>query len=189
MRAFFYRGIELDLKAERIGELKRAALERLIHECVGAPGFRQEGGCLVEIAFVADVEAQAIAGGGRRLAQHERVMLVLLAAAQVDRFVVAILDMQADGVFVELAAGIEVRDIEHGVAAPDDVERWIEDVRWCRHVASLVKLVVDYSVIASEATQSIFLGSRGWIASSPVLLAMTEMSDAFCSHDESGPSL
>src|SRR5258708_6354161 len=97
--------------------------------------------------------------------------------------------VKIDGVFVELAAGIEVRDIEHGVAAPDDVERWIEDVRWCRHVASLVKLVVDYSVIASEATQSIFLGSRGWIASSQVLLAMTEMSDAFCSHDESGPSL
>src|SRR5258708_2166103 len=134
------------------------------------------------------IQALAIPGGGCCLAQHERVMLVLLAAAQVDRSVVAILDMQADGVFVELAAGIEVAHVEHGVAAPDDVEWWIEDVRWCRHVASLVKLEVDYSVIAGEATQSIFLGSRRWIASSQVLLAMTEMSDAFCSPDEIGPT-
>ena len=53
---------------------------------------------------------------------------MLLAAAQVNRSVVAILDMQPDGVFVELAAGVEVDHVEHGVAGPDDVERRIEDV-------------------------------------------------------------
>src|SRR5258708_182515 len=177
------------MKAEGIGELQRAALDGLLREGISDPVLRQERGGLVEIAFVADLEAQAIAGGGGRLAQHQRMMLVLLAAAQVHGFVVAILDMQPDGVFVEFTAGVEVDHVEHGVAAPDDVERWIEDVRWCRHVASLGKLVVDYSLIASEATQSIFLGSRRWMASSQGLRAMTEMSDAFCSHDESGPSL
>ena len=53
---------------------------------------------------------------------------MLLAAAQVYRFVVAILDMQSDGVFVELAAGVQVDHVEHGVAAADDVEGRIEDV-------------------------------------------------------------
>ena len=50
------------------------------------------------------------------LAQHQRVMLMLLAAAQIDRVVVAILDMQPDGVFVKRAAGVEVGHVEHGVA-------------------------------------------------------------------------
>jgi hypothetical protein len=63
-------------------------------------------------------------------------MLMLLAAAQVHRLVVAILDMQPDGVFVKLAAGIQVDHIEHDVAAPDDVERRIEDVLGNGHAVS-----------------------------------------------------
>src|SRR6185295_14327109 len=58
-------------------------------------------------------------------------MLMLLATAQVYRLVVAVLDMEADGVFVEGAAPGEVRHVEHGVAAADDVERRVEDV--CRN--------------------------------------------------------
>ena len=54
-------------------------------------------------------------------------MLVLLAAAQVHRLVVAVLDMQPDGVLVESAAGVEVDHIEHDMAAADDIERRIED--------------------------------------------------------------
>src|SRR6202795_1611640 len=70
------------------------------------------------------------------------MMLMLLAAAQIDRFGVAVLDMEADGVFVEFAAGIEVNHAEHDMAASDDIEGRIEDVRWNGHVASLVKLAV-----------------------------------------------
>src|SRR5215207_2574131 len=58
-------------------------------------------------------------------------MLMLLAAAQVHRLVIAVLDMQADGVLVERPALVEVDDVEHGVAAADDVEGGIEDV--CRN--------------------------------------------------------
>ncbi len=61
------------------------------------------------------------------------MMLVLLAAAQINRLVVAILDMQPDGVFVKFAAGIQVHHVEHDVAAPDDVERRIEDMLWNGH--------------------------------------------------------
>ena len=53
---------------------------------------------------------------------------MLLAAAQIDRAFVAVLDMQPDGVFVERAAGVEVGHVEHGMAAADDVEGRIEDV-------------------------------------------------------------
>jgi hypothetical protein len=58
-------------------------------------------------------------------------MLMLLAAAQIHRLVVGVLDMQADGGLVERAALVEVDDIKHGVAAADDVEGGIEDV--CRN--------------------------------------------------------
>jgi hypothetical protein len=84
-------------------------------------------------------------------------MLMLLAAAQVNRFVVAVLDMQPDRGFVKRAAGVQVRHVKHDMAASDNVERRIESMLRNGHVASLVKLVVDYSVIASEAKQSIFL--------------------------------
>src|SRR4051812_42704221 len=137
MRTPFHRCIELDLKPERVGELQRAALERLLRENVGDPLFREERGSLVEILLVADLQSEPVAGGGRRLAQHQRVMLMLLAAAQVDRLVIAILDMQAHGVFIKLAAGIQIHDVKHGMAGSDDVEWRIEDVRWHRHVASL----------------------------------------------------
>ena len=43
--------------------------------------------------LAADLEAQSMAGGAIRLAQDQRVMLLLLARAQIDRNVVAILDM------------------------------------------------------------------------------------------------
>jgi hypothetical protein len=69
--------------------------------------------------------------------------------------------MQPDGVLVELAAGIQVHHVKHGMAAPDDVERRIEYMLRDRHAVSLLKLVLDYSVIASEAKQSIFLLVRG----------------------------
>ncbi len=98
--------------------------------------FRKEGSRLVEIVFVADLEAQPVAGGTRRLAQHQRVMLMLLAAAQVNRSVVAILDMQPDGVFVERAARVQVDHVEHDMAAPDDVEGRIEDVLRNGHAVS-----------------------------------------------------
>ena len=67
-------------------------------------------------------------------------MLVLLAGAQVHRFAVAVLDVHADGGLVELAAGVEIGDIEHGVAGADDVERRIEDVFRNGHGRFLVVL-------------------------------------------------
>ncbi len=128
MWALLHRRVELDLEAERIGELQRAALERLIDEGVGNAVLGAEGGGLVEVAVIADLEAEPVAGGLRRLAQHHRVMLVLFAGAQIHRLVVAVLDVEADGVLVEGGALVQVRDVEHGVAAADDVERRIEDV-------------------------------------------------------------
>src|SRR5436190_24170326 len=64
------------------------------------------------------------------------MMLMLLAAAQVHRRGVAVLDMEADGVLVERAALVEVDDIKHGMAAADDVERRIENVCRNGHVVS-----------------------------------------------------
>jgi hypothetical protein len=69
-------------------------------------------------------------------------MLMLLAAAQIDRLVVPVLDMEADGILIEGAALAEVNDIEHGVAAADDVEGRIENVCRNGHTVSLIWLVI-----------------------------------------------
>src|SRR6186713_2793550 len=136
MGTLLHRRIEFELEASGIGELQGAALERLVGKGVSDAVLRKEAGGLVEIAVIADLEAEPAAGGDRCLAQHQRVMLMLLAAAQIDRLVVAVLDMQADGGLVERAAPVEVDDIEHGVTAADDVEGGIEDVCRNGHVAS-----------------------------------------------------
>src|SRR5438034_2767754 len=131
MRALVHRRIEFELKAGGIDELQRAALERLLDEGVSDAVLGKEARGLVQIAVIADLEAEPAAGRDRRFPQHQRVVLMLLAAAQVDRAVVAVLGMEADGVLVEGAALVEVDDVEHRVAAADDVERRIEDV--CRN--------------------------------------------------------
>ena len=61
-------------------------------------------------------------------------MLRFLGPAQIDRLACPILDVKADGVLVELDAGVQVSHVEHDVAAPDDVERRIEDVRRHGHM-------------------------------------------------------
>src|SRR4051794_40419322 len=138
MRTLFHGGIELDLKAEWVGELQGAALEGLFGKGISHAVFRKERRGLVEIAVIADLEAQAVAGRGRRLAQHQRVVLMLLATAQVHRFIVAILDMQPDSVLVELPTGVQIRDIKHSMAAPNDIKRGVEDVLRDRHTVSLL---------------------------------------------------
>ena len=62
MRPLLHRCIKLNLEAERIGELQRAPLKRLLHKCVSNPLFGKERGGLVEIVFIADLEPQAVAG-------------------------------------------------------------------------------------------------------------------------------
>src|SRR3954451_18519486 len=63
---------------------------------------------------------------------------MLLAAAQVHRGVVAILDMQPNRILVELAAGIQIHHVKNNMAAADDVERRIEDVLRDGHTKSLL---------------------------------------------------
>ena len=78
---------------------------------------------------------------------------MLLAAAQVYRLVVAVLDMEADGVLVEGAALVEVDDIKHGVAAADDVEGGIEDV--CRNGHAVSSDLARHSGAARRAEPGI----------------------------------
>src|SRR3954468_4364828 len=136
MRAFFHRRIEFELEAGGIGKLQGAALERLFGEGVGDAVLGKEAGGLVEVAVIADLEAEPAAGRDRGFPQDQRMMLMLLAATQIDRLVVAVLDVEADGILVEGAALGEVDDIKHGMAAADDVEGGIEDVCRNGHAAS-----------------------------------------------------
>src|ERR1700731_192753 len=168
MRTLVHRRMEFDLKTERVGKLQRAALERLLGKAVRDAVLRKERRRLVEILFGADLEAKPIAGGAGRLAQHQRVMLMLLNAAQVYRFVVAVLDVQADGVFVERAARVQVHHVKHGVAAPDDVERRIEGMRRHRHVNLFQSSIFDprgeealLSAVSNHEARAVHPSRRG----------------------------
>ncbi|MGY4459073.1 hypothetical protein ACVWYI_003033 [Bradyrhizobium sp. LB13.1] len=131
-----HRGIQLDLEAEGIGELQRAALERLIDERVAKTVLGQELCGLVQIPVIADFETEPVAGGHCRLAQHQRVMLMLFRTAQIHDLVVGVLDMQADGGLVERAAELQIGHIEDDVTRTDDVERRLEDMLRHGHCVS-----------------------------------------------------
>src|SRR5579871_701527 len=136
MWSLVHRRIKLELKAEGIGELQSAALERLFGKCIDDAVVREERGSLVEIGLAADLEAEAVAGGGARLPQNQRVMLMLLAASKINRTLVGILDMQADRRLVEVAAPLQIGHVEHDMARADDVERRIEDMLRNGHMIS-----------------------------------------------------
>jgi hypothetical protein len=51
--------------------------------------------------------------------------------------------MEADRVFIECPAGVQVHHVKNGMAAPDDVERRIEDVRRHGHVMLFQSSVLD----------------------------------------------
>src|SRR5262249_5194118 len=104
MRTLLHRRIKLDLETEGIDELQGAALDWLFGERACDAVLREECRRLVEVSVVADLKAKPIAGGDCRFPQHQRVMLMLFAAAQIHRIVIGVLDMQANGGLVEIAA-------------------------------------------------------------------------------------
>src|SRR6185437_4691490 len=75
---------------------------------------------------VEDADENAVLLRGSEEHQHHslvlRKMLMLLAAAQQYGILVRIFDMKADDALVEFPAGLEVGDVEHRMAATDNVE-------------------------------------------------------------------
>ncbi len=61
------------------------------------------------------------------------MVIALLHAAKIDRVLAGLLDVQADGALVERAAGTQVARGQHRVAAADDIEGWVKDVRGDGH--------------------------------------------------------
>ena len=133
MRPLFHRRIEFEPITERIGDVQGTALIGPVDEAVDQPVLGKEAARLVEIVFVADLEAEPCRSGRVRLAQHQRMMLMLLTAAQVSGGVVAVFDMQANDLVVKLDALVQIDDVEHHMAGADDVERRIEHVLRHRH--------------------------------------------------------
>ncbi len=124
MRTFVHFGVEFDRIAEWVRELHACAPWNGGSETEKAMAvLAQECSRLIEIAFVGDLESHAVAGVFFRLAQHQRVMLVLFAAAKIYRVGIRVLDMKADGILIERTTGRKIDDVQHHMAAAQDVER------------------------------------------------------------------
>src|SRR3954453_9150131 len=114
MRAPLHGSVELELEAEGIGEVQRAALERALNKAVADAVLGKERARFIEVALVADLESEPRASRTLRFAPHHRLMLGFLAAKQKHRTVVLVLDVKPDDVFVECTAGVEFGHGEHG---------------------------------------------------------------------------
>ena len=131
--ALLHGEIELDRHPERIDRLQRAPLIRPLDERVPQPLALEELRRLVEVLLAADLEAEVMRLGGVALLQHQRVVLPLLDAAQVERVLRLVLDDEAERALVEGAAAAEIGDAERHMARAHDVERRIENVARHRH--------------------------------------------------------
>src|SRR5579859_6883407 len=78
------------------------------------------------------------------------MMLMFFASAEIDRGAVALLDMQADGLFVEFTSRTQIDHVKHRVAASDDVEGWIEYVLRNGHRKSWFDVCRLYPCTASD---------------------------------------
>ncbi len=136
--ALLHLEVELERVALGVGGVQRAALERHLDELGGQLPLLEERVGAVEVLLAADLEAQPLRDGLGPALQHERVVIALLHAAEIDRVLAGILDLQADSALVEGAAGLEIARGQHRVAAAHDVERRVEDV--CRQRAWLFPL-------------------------------------------------
>ena len=117
-------GAEFERRADRVGDVQRAALVRHLDP------FRRQAGALehvlglVEILLGVDPQADALAGRfAVALLEHDAVVAGLLHAAQIERLVVLVADREAEAVDVEGAAAGEVLHRPDDVARPRGVER------------------------------------------------------------------
>src|SRR5580700_8256967 len=106
-------------------------------------------------------------------------MLMLLASAQIDRRAVAVLDMQADGLFVEFASRTQIHHVKHGVAASDHVEGRIVDVLRNGHQQSQFDISRLYPCTASGFKASWIL-LRFQLVSLSLICMSNERANGLC---------
>ncbi len=117
MRPALHRRIELDLEAEGIGELQRAALERLIDKGVAQAILRRgSAAALSRSLSLPTLKPSLLQAGTAAFRSTSEVMLMLFGGAQVNHLVVGVLDMHADGDLVERAAELQVGHVEYDMA-------------------------------------------------------------------------
>ena len=101
--------IELERVALGVGGVQRAALERHLDELRRQLPLLEEGVRAVEVLLAADLEAEPLGHRLRPPLQHERVMVALLHAAEIDRVLAGLLvTCRPMALVVEGAAGAEV---------------------------------------------------------------------------------
>ena len=126
-------GVELERHAARVAREQCAALERHLTEFGRQPARAEPVRGLVEVLLLADLVAERVAERLAGLAQHDRMVIALLDAAQVERVLGLLGREQPEAVRIERARGGEIRDPEHHMARTQDVERRVEDGGLERH--------------------------------------------------------
>ena len=119
--------IKLDRRAERVRRPQRSALMRQVGKrsrqiAAGKP----EGGA-VEVVFAAELETQSPHIGLARAPQHQRMMIALLDAAQIERVLGLVADQKPEAIGVEGTRPRKIGDAQLDMAGAYDVERRIED--------------------------------------------------------------
>jgi hypothetical protein len=115
--------IEVERHAEGVGGAQRAALERHLGKRDRQVAGAKPGGGAVDVVLARQLESERRDGRLARPAQHDRVVIALLHAAQMQRVRALVGGEQAEAVDVERAAAGEIAHAELDMARPHDVER------------------------------------------------------------------
>ena len=118
--------IELERHSVRIDRPQGAALERHLGERGGQAQAGEPGGRAIEILLARHLEAEGMDAGLFRQAQHHRMVIALLEAAQIERVRALRRHQVAETIDIEGARAGKIAHPERHMARPHDVEGWIE---------------------------------------------------------------
>ena len=108
--------VEIERHAENIGGAQRPALMRQIRERGRQVAAAEPERRAVEILFARELEAERAHLGRARAPQHDRVVVALLDAAQVERIVGFVADQEPEAIDIEGARTLKIasRRARHG---------------------------------------------------------------------------
>ena len=128
--------VEVERHAEHVGGAQGAALMRQIRKRGRQVAAAEPEGGAVEVFFAGELEAERAHVGLARAPQHDRMVVALLDAAQIERVVGLVADQKAEAIDIEGARAAEVAHAELDMACAHDIERRVENGFADRHAVA-----------------------------------------------------
>ena len=129
--------VEVERRAENVGGTQGAALMRHVRKRGRQVAAGEPGRGAVDVVFAGELEAERTHVGFAAAPQHDRMMIALLDAAQIERIVGLVADQKPKAIDVKGARARKVAHAKLDMARAHDIERRVENRLVDGHRAAL----------------------------------------------------